>query len=69
MNLKKCNPGEQRGFKIVCESCGSLSIKVNGHGTDAPDAALVECGRCSGVRGTLADLHALARGGRDVFEF
>jgi uncharacterized Zn finger protein len=69
MNSKEHNTGERQGFKVVCESCGSLSIRAGGHVTDAPDTALVECGRCGAVRGTLADLHVLARSGHDLFEF
>src|SRR5882762_3460387 len=30
---------------------------------------LVRCGRCNAVRGTLEELHDLARRGNDVFEF
>ena len=59
---------EQSGFKIVCNKCGSLSIKV-ADPANAPDTALVQCGRCSAVRGTLGDLDDLARRGTDLFEF
>jgi hypothetical protein len=52
-------------FKIVCEECGSLSIKVIDL-TNLPETAEVQCGRCSAVRGTLADLHGLARRGVDL---
>lgn len=61
--------GEQRsGLKIVCDGCGSLSIKAMDYAT-APDATPIRCGRCNAVRGTLADLHDLARGSADRFEF
>jgi hypothetical protein len=55
-------------FKIVCWDCGSLSIKV-ANPANSPAAALVHCGRCSAVRGTLGDLHDLARRGTELFEF
>jgi hypothetical protein len=56
------------GFKTVCQECGSLSIKV-ADPVNAPGATPVQCGRCGAVRGTLAELHDLARRGDDVFEF
>jgi hypothetical protein len=56
------------GFKIVCTDCGNLSIKVAEH-KGAPTDTIIECRRCNAVRGTLADLHVLARLSRDVFEF
>ena len=59
---------EQPGFKIVSSDCCSLSIKVIDP-VNSPDIALVQCGRCGAVRGTLAELHYLARRGNDVFEF
>jgi hypothetical protein len=60
--------GKQLTFKIVCEDCGSLSIKMI-HSANAPADTQIECGRCRAVRGTLQGLHALARRGKDVFEF
>jgi hypothetical protein len=59
---------ERSGLKIVCEECGSLSIRVVDPGA-APPATLIHCGRCNALRGTLADLHDLARRSTDVFEF
>ena len=56
------------GFKTVCQECGSLSIKV-ADPINAPGATPVQCGRCGAVRGTLEELHDLARRGDDVFEF
>jgi hypothetical protein len=56
------------GFKTVCQECGSLSIKV-ADPVNAPGATPVQCGRCGAVRGTLAELHDLARRADDVFEF
>jgi hypothetical protein len=59
--------GKQSGLKIVCEACGSLSIRPVDPA--APEATPIHCGRCNAVRGTLADLHDLARRSTDVFEF
>jgi hypothetical protein len=59
---------ERSRFKFVCEDCGSLSIKVTDP-ANSPAAALVHCGRCNAVRGTLGALHDLARRGADLFEF
>jgi ribosomal protein S27E len=61
-------PSVRSGFKVVCNDCGSLSIKV-ADPVNAPETTPVQCGRCGTIRGTLADLHDLARRGRDVFEF
>jgi hypothetical protein len=59
---------EQSGFKVVCCQCGSLSIKMADF-ANAPAETKIECGRCTAVRGTLAELHVLARTGNDSFEF
>lgn len=56
------------GLKIVCEVCGNLSIKPI-EPADAPDGTSVHCRRCNAVRGTVADLRALARQSTDEFEF
>jgi hypothetical protein len=69
MGLEEPNSGERRRFKVVCDSCGSLAIRADSHFTDSPDTALVECGRCGAIRGTLADLHLLARSSFDLSEF
>jgi hypothetical protein len=61
------NTLEQR-FKIVCEQCGGLSIKI-ADPANSPAATLVQCGRCDAVRGTVGDLHDLARRGTELFEF
>ena len=61
-----CEP--QTGLKIVCEVCGNLSIKPI-EPADAPDGTNVHCRRCNAVRGTVADLRALARQSTDEFEF
>jgi len=68
MNLEQHQRGERPGLKIVCDECGSLSIKVVDPAT-APATTVIQCGRCNAVRGTLADLHDLARRGTDLFEF
>ena len=63
------DPLDHQKFKFVCETCGSLTIKV-AHPDGAPGATIVECGRCNSPRGTLAALRDLARQGRsDMFEF
>lgn len=56
------------GLKIVCEVCGNLSIKAIDP-VDADDGASVHCRRCNAVRGTVADLRALARQSTGEFEF
>lgn len=68
MELANQTTVERAGFKIVCDHCGSLSIKLMDPDAVA-SAATIHCGRCNAVRGTLADLHDLARRGNDVFEF
>ena len=60
--LKRCS------FKVVCESCGSLSIKLE-NPERSPANALIRCSGCGAVRGTLADLRELARRGNGQFEF
>jgi transcription elongation factor Elf1 len=68
MNIAQKPTDERSAFKIVCDNCGSLSIKR----TDLPAAASdapIECGRCGAIRGTLADLQTLASQGTDQFEF
>jgi hypothetical protein len=58
----------QPGLKIVCDICGNLSIKPIDP-ADAGDSASVHCRRCNAVRGTIADLRALARQSTGDFEF
>lgn len=55
-------------FKVVCEGCGGLSIKIEDP-ANSPATVLVRCGRCNAVRGTLAELHEMARRSTDSFEF
>ena len=68
MNIAQRNTADQSGFKVVCCECGSLSIKITDL-VNAPEDTEIECGQCKAVRGTLADLHVLARTGNDSFEF
>lgn len=50
----------QPKFKFVCDVCGGLTIRI-ANPERAPDSAVVECGRCSSPRGTMAALRSLAR--------
>ena len=59
---------EGSGFQMVCADCGSLSIRVEDP-VNSPVTTLVLCGCCGAVRGTLGELHDLARLGTDSFEF
>jgi hypothetical protein len=59
---------ERTAFRIVCDDCGSLSIKV-ADPVNAPSTTPVQCGRCGALRGTLADLRHLALRNGDIFEF
>jgi hypothetical protein len=72
MEFRAMNPAQhmtlEAGFKVVCDDCGSLSIKLPDPTILTP-ASAIQCGRCNAVRGTLAELHDLARRGKDVFEF
>jgi hypothetical protein len=68
MNLAQQDVKKRFGFEAVCSECGSLSIKI-ADPAHAPDDTKIECGRCAAVRGTLADLHVLARRSCDIFEF
>ena len=68
MNLAQPATTARAGFRIVCDRCGGLSIKM-ADPTASPTTALVQCRRCDAVRGTLGDLHDLARRGTDLFEF
>ena len=68
MDLDQHHCLERPGLKIVCDVCGNLSIKAIDPAS-APDLAKIHCRRCNAVRGTLADLHELARRSTDVFEF
>lgn len=61
-HLERCR------FKVVCERCGSLSIKLE-NPERAPASAQIQCGGCNAVRGTLAELRDLARRSTGQFEF
>jgi uncharacterized Zn finger protein len=61
-------PHQRSRFKIVCDSCGSLSIKA-ADPFHAEGATPVECARCGAVRGTLADVHKLALRRVDVCKY
>jgi len=67
MNIDPHQSQERSGLKIICDECGSLSIKAIDPA--AAPGTLIHCCRCNAVRGTLADLHDLARRSADVFEF
>jgi hypothetical protein len=56
------------GLKVVCEACGSLSIKAIDP-VNADDSVAIYCRRCNAHRGTMADLRELARGATGEFEF
>jgi hypothetical protein len=68
MKLTQPRTGLRAGFKVICDACGSLSIKHMDQ-ADASPACAIQCGRCNAVRGTLAELHDLTRRGKDFFEF
>jgi hypothetical protein len=68
MGLLDHSSETQSGLKIVCEVCGNLSIKPVDP-VDPDDGAPVHCRRCNAVRGTVADLRALARQSTGEFEF
>jgi hypothetical protein len=46
---------EQPLFKLVCDICGSLTIKIENPGI-AASATIVNCGRCDAPRGTIGAL-------------
>ena len=48
------------GLKVVCEACGSFSIKAI-HPMNASDGEEIRCGCCNALRGTMADLRELAK--------
>jgi hypothetical protein len=49
-------PGQ---FKLVCDSCGSLTIVLPNEADSAPFAVL-KCGRCGSPRGTLQALREMS---------
>jgi hypothetical protein len=60
--------GEPSGLKVICDVCGNLSIKAIDP-ANAADGANVHCRRCDAIRGTVADLRAMARQASGDFEF
>lgn len=66
--MKDISISERAGFRFVCADCGSLSIRIS-NPANSPDDTLVRCGRCDAIRGTLGELHDLARRSVDMFEF
>jgi hypothetical protein len=68
MNLAPYTSGESAGFRFVCDRCGGLPIKMVDP-VKSPATTVVQCARCDAVRGTLGELHELARRSTDVFEF
>jgi hypothetical protein len=69
MNIALQHHTRAPALKIVCDGCGSLSIRFDAAATSKPDATMIRCGRCDAVRGTLADLYELAYRSPNVFEF
>ncbi len=68
MDLDQHPCARQPGLKVVCEAGGSRAIKASGPAGE-PEQTKIHCRRCNAVRGTLADLHDLARRSADVLEF
>lgn len=68
MDLTAQKTVEKAGFKVVCDQCGSLSIKLTDP-TNAASTTPIQCGKCNAARGTLAELQDLARRSTDMFEF
>jgi hypothetical protein len=46
-------------FRLVCDDCGSLTIKIE-NPEGASREAIVYCGRCGASRGSLGGLRDLA---------
>jgi hypothetical protein len=58
------NGGSKSFARIAAASPSRISDPAN-----APAATLVHCGRCNAARGTVENLHDLARRGTELFEF
>lgn len=56
------------GLKVVCEACGSFSIRAIDP-ANASDGEAIHCRRCNAIRGTIADLRDMARRATGEFEF
>ncbi len=68
MSLLDHSPNIGSGLKIVCEACGSFSIKAIDPAT-ATDSDEIHCRQCNAIRGTIADLREMARRATGEFEF
>ena len=68
MNLALHEPIRSVGFRMVCDRCGGLSIRM-ADPQKSSSSTPVQCRGCDAVRGTLGELHDLARRATDVFEF
>jgi hypothetical protein len=68
MDLALHEPSLSVGFRMVCDCCGGLSIRIADPQKSSASTA-VRCRGCDAVRGTLGELHDLARRATDVFEF
>jgi hypothetical protein len=68
MNLALQEPSVSAGFRMVCDCCGGLSIRLADPAKSSASTP-VQCRGCDAVRGTLGELHDLARRATDVFEF
>lgn len=68
MNPAQHEAGSNAGFRMVCDGCGALSIRMADPLHSAPSTP-VKCRACDAVRGTLGELQDLARRATDVFEF
>jgi hypothetical protein len=49
----------QAEFKLVCDNCNSLSIRID-LAEGAPSSTPIRCGHCDAPRGTLGNLRRLA---------
>jgi Zn finger protein HypA/HybF involved in hydrogenase expression len=56
---------EKNQFKVICESCGSLTIALPSEAETAPFIVL-KCGRCGSPRGTLQALREMSVSARHI---
>jgi hypothetical protein len=47
-------------FKLVCDNCNSLSIRIDLADEGAPSSTPIRCAHCDAPRGTLGNLRRLA---------
>jgi hypothetical protein len=59
---------EKAGFKVICDRCGNLSVKLPELSQQVA-TSVIRCGKCGEARGTLEELQHLARHGSTDFEF